>query len=139
MTGPTIVSATLILALGMVGGTLVVAAPLPQTFEEAVAQSDIQESELSDYYESKFMPYFGPRYADIINKCLATITPSEASLSFVIAIDEAGKAIKIYRNGDVSLFRCVEPKLLGDLFPVPPTSPAFSRFKIDFPADLRRK
>lgn len=108
----------------------VAAIGVPDTFDQAELIAAQQRSQFHEYH-GQFMAYYGAKYAAVINNCLAaTKSKPRRQLAFVLVIEQSGKALKILSTGDSRLFACIEPTLMADKFPAPPTSPYMEHFRI---------
>jgi hypothetical protein len=116
----------------------VIAEELVNSFEEAAARGETLEKApaTKEYFSKTLMPYFGQRYAKVLQSCFATVpNPDNASFSFVAAFGSDGRTIRVYRDHETNIFRCVSDSLSKETFPAPPVVPYYLHIAMKFTDD----
>src|SRR5689334_17793297 len=83
---------------------------LANSFAEAAKRGDAQEREPStkNYFTETLMPYYGQKYAPVLQSCFATVLkPDNSGFSFVAAIGADGRVARLYREGETNISRCL--------------------------------
>lgn len=112
-----------------------IADDLPKSFEEAAALGDAQERAAStkDYFSQTLMPYYGQKYAGVLQSCFTTVAkPDGTPFAFVAAIGTDGRIVRLYHHGETNIFICMRDALEKDVFPPPPTSPYYLHIAMNF-------
>jgi len=115
--------------------SLAFADDLAKSFEEASARGDAQQNEAStrEYFTNVLMPYYGRKYAPVLQSCFASVSkPDNSSFSFVAAIGADGRIVRLYRDRETSIFLCMRTTLEKDVFPPPPESPYYLHIEMSF-------
>ena len=108
---------------------------LPATLNEAMKLGDQQEAAEAtrDYHRATLMPYFGNKYSSVFKRCFDTISkPDDRAFAFVVALDSDGRVLRVYRNLETNIFKCLNEKLIEDRFPKPPVAPYFLSIQMKF-------
>ena len=108
---------------------LCMAGDLARTFQEAAALADAQEREAAtkDYFSKVPLPYYGQKYAPVLQSCFATVQqPDSNSFSLVAAIGSDGRVLRIYDDRETNISKCLREAVQRDVFPVPPAFPDLS-------------
>jgi hypothetical protein len=116
----------------------VVADDLANSFDDAVARAEAQEhAALTRGYFTKFLlPYYGRKYAHVLQSCFATVPkPDSSRFSFVAAIGEDGRVLRVYRDQETNIFQCMRESLQNETFPRPPVFPYYLHIQMNFSDD----
>jgi hypothetical protein len=127
-----------IVGLAVVFVTPALADDLANTFEEAAARGEAQKRAAStkNYFTNTLMPYYGQKYAPVLQSCFATITkPDNSHFSFVAAIGADGRIVRLYRDRETNISLCMRDTLEKEVFPPPPASPYYLHIEMNFSDD----
>jgi hypothetical protein len=105
------------------------AAGLPPDLPAAESMATKHEVAHSAYYEQSLKSFF---YENVLNQCVQHSFDDKTPLSFVIAIDESGKAAKTYWSAQTRVGKCLETVVSKTSFPKPPVVPFLVHFDISF-------
>lgn len=108
---------------------------LPDSLEEATKLASEQEGSkaTSDYFTNSLLPYYANKYQGILNQCFATTpAPDSHPFSFVVAINANGTVLRVYRDIETNIFKCINSKLATEHFPKPPVAPYFLHIEMTF-------
>lgn len=111
------------------------AADLANSFQEAAARGDAQEraAATKEYFAKTLMPYYGKTYAPVLQSCFTKVpNPDSSRFSFVVAIGADGQVVRLYRDRETNIFKCMRATLEKDLFPGPPVSPYYLHIQMEF-------
>lgn len=111
------------------------AAELVNSFEEAAARGDALEKAPAtrDYFSKTLMPYFGKKYAPVLQSCFATVpNPDNNAFSLVAAIGADGRTVRVYKDHETNISRCMNDSLSQEIFPAPPVSPYYLHIAMKF-------
>jgi len=114
---------------------LALADDVATSFKDAAARGDAQEraSSTSVYFAKVLMPYYGQKYASVLQSCFATVPkPDSRRFSFVAAIGPDGKIIKMYNDQETNIFLCMRRSLEKEVFPHPPVFPYYLHIEMNF-------
>jgi hypothetical protein len=124
-----------VLSLSFVLAGVCLADDLAPTFEEAAARGDAQEraAATKDYFTKTLMPYFGQKYAPVLQSCFSSVPkPDNSRFSFVAAIGIDGRVLRLYRDRETNIFQCMHDTLEKDQFPAPPVTPYYLHVEMNF-------
>jgi len=124
-----------IITVLILAATSALASDLASSFQEAVAQADIQEKgeATRDYFSKVLLPYYARKYAPVLQSCFATVhKPDSESFSFVAAIGADGRVVRLYDGHETNISRCLRDALKVDVFPAPPVSPYYLHIDMKF-------
>ncbi len=116
----------------------VTAEELVNSFEEAAARGETLEKApaTKEYFSKTLMPYFGQRYAKVLQSCFATVpNPDNASFSFVAAFGSDGRTMRVYSDRETNIFRCMSDSISKETFPAPPVAPYYLHIAMKFTDD----
>jgi hypothetical protein len=108
---------------------------LARSFAEAAALGDSQEraSSTKDYFETKLLPYYGRKYATVLQSCFAKVPqPDSSGFSFVAAIGSDGRVLRLYHDHETNILLCMRSSLESETFPPPPVSPYYLHIDMNF-------
>jgi len=108
---------------------------LAGSFKEAAARGDAQEhaTATKEYFTKTLLPYYGQRYASVLQSCFSKIAmPDDSPFSFVAAIGADGRIMRLYQNHETNIFLCLRDTLAKDVFPAPPVSPYYLHIDMTF-------
>ena len=111
------------------------ASDLARTFDEAVALAENQNKDrASRSYDSlDFKPYYEQKYGPLFVSCLkSTEQPDTSAFSFVVAIAQDGRVLRLYVDRETNMFACAKKTLKDDKFPSPPHAPYYSHISMSF-------
>ncbi|HMD38807.1 MAG TPA: hypothetical protein VKH15_05970 [Candidatus Acidoferrum sp.] len=114
------------------------AAELLSSFEEAAARGDVLEKapKTKDYFSKTLMPYFGKKYATVLQFCFANVSnPDNSPFSLVAAIGADGRTVRIYNDHATNISHCMNNSLSGEIFPAPPVAPYYFHIAMKFADD----
>jgi hypothetical protein len=114
---------------------LVYADALVNSFEEAAERGDAQEraAVTKDYLTKTLIPYYGRKYAPVLQSCFTTVSkPDGSGFAFVAAIGANGRIVRLYRDHETNIFQCMRETLEKDVFPPPPVSPYYMHIEMKF-------
>jgi hypothetical protein len=101
---------------------------LPASYVEAqeLGRRDEAGDATRDYHRDLLLPEFSQRYRAHFRECTATVPqPESTPFSFVAAIGEDGRVIRLWSDRSTNVYQCVRGRLLFDRFPVPPRAPFY--------------
>jgi hypothetical protein len=111
------------------------ASDLASSFREAVARADAQEKgeATRDYFAKTLLPYYGRKYAPVLQSCFATVAhPNSDPFSFVAAIGADGRVVRLFDDRETNISKCMRETLNSDVFPTPPISPYYLHIDMKF-------
>ena len=99
---------------------------LPGNYEEARRLADEHEARpgARESESRTLIPYLGRKYATVLQRCFESLeTPDASTFNVVIALNDKGEVIRIYREKKTNVERCVVKELARDRFPPPIFAP----------------
>lgn len=115
--------------------TISVADDLASSFEQASALAVAQQKNpaVQGYSKRDLMPYYQQKYMPIFQSCLATSGRRDtSSFSFIAAIGNDGRVLRIYTDHETNIFTCARQVLERDELPHPPVSPYYMMVAMTF-------
>jgi len=111
---------------------------LVNSFVEAVARGEAMEKAPAtrEYFSTTLMPYFGKMYSQVLQSCFSSVpSPDNSPFEFVAAIGADGKTLRVYRDHETNIFRCLNDSLAKETFPAPPVVPYYLHIAMKFSDD----
>jgi len=108
---------------------------LASSFKDAACLAEAQNKEPArqTYLQRDLKPYYLQKYGPIFQSCLkSTDRPDRSTFSFVAAIGEDGRVLRVYVDHETNLFACVRQTMQQDEFPHPPVSPFYWHLSMSF-------
>lgn len=108
---------------------------LATSFKEAAALGDAQGKERATqaYIHLDLTPYYQKKYSPVFQSCLASTNNRDTSpFSFVVAIGNDGRVLRLYIDHETNIFACMRQTLQQDKFPTPPHSPYYMHISTSF-------
>jgi hypothetical protein len=124
-----------ILSLVLIAAISAAASDLPSSFRDVVARAEAQEKAPATkrYFSTVLLPYYGQKYAPVLQSCFATVaTPDNSPFSFVAAFGSEGKVLRIYADHETNIYTCLCDALKKEVFPAPPQSPYYLHIDMQF-------
>jgi hypothetical protein len=109
---------------------------LAQGAPEALATSFVQAQEFGrrdesdvatrDFHRNVLLPEFSQRYRVHFRECTRSVpAPESTPFSFVAAIGDDGRVLRIWSDRSTNVYQCVRGRLLFDRFSPPPRAPFY--------------
>ncbi len=124
-----------LLALIIIFSQLSCAKELVDTFQEAktIGISLETDIEIKIQHYDELIPYFIKNYSPILMECFEkTENPDNSPFEMVIALGENGEVIKLYKNHETNISKCLFKALENDNFPKPTVSPYYLYISMNF-------
>ena len=108
----------------------------PPARAQSLADSYVEAQELgrrdekdpltAEYHRNTLLPQFSARYRSHLRDCQAALPqPDHTPFSFVAAIDNEGKVLKLWSDRSAPVYSCLRGRLLFDRFAPPPRAPFY--------------
>jgi hypothetical protein len=79
-----------------------------------------------EYHRNLLLPQFSQRYRALLRECQASLPqPDPSPFSFVAAIGEDGRVLKLWSDRSPPVYSCVRGRLLFERFAPPPRAPFY--------------
>jgi hypothetical protein len=122
-----------LLAAGMGVAATTCAAPataqdLAGSYVEAqgFGRRDEADPKTVEYHRNLLLPQFSQRYRALLRECQASLPqPDPSPFSFVAAIGEDGRVLKLWSDRSPPVYSCVRGRLLFERFAPPPRAPFY--------------
>jgi hypothetical protein len=104
------------------------AEPLANSYVEAqeFGRRDEADPQTAEYHRSVLLPQFSQRYRALLRDCQASLPqPDQSPFSFVAAIGEDGRVLKLWSDRSPPVYSCVRGRLLFERFAPPPRVPFY--------------
>jgi hypothetical protein len=104
------------------------AEPLASSYVEAqeFGRRDEADPKTVEYHRNLLLPQFSQRYRALLRECQASLPqPDQSPFSFVAAIGEDGRILKLWSDRSPTVYSCVRGRLLFDRFAPPPRAPFY--------------
>ena len=124
-----------LLALILIFFQLSCAKQLVDTFQEAksIGSSLETDIEIKIHHYNKLIPYFVENYSRVLMECIEkTKNPDNSPFEMVIALGKDGKVLKLYKNHETNISKCLFTTLENDSFPKPTLSPYYLYISMNF-------
>jgi hypothetical protein len=105
-----------------------VAEPLASSYLEAqeFGRRDEADPKTLEYHRNLLLPQFSQRYRALLRECQASLPqPDPSPFSFVAAIGEDGRVLKLWSDRSPPVYSCVRGRLLFERFAPPPRAPFY--------------
>jgi hypothetical protein len=102
--------------------------PLASSYVEAqeFGRRDEADPQAVEYHRNVLLPQFSQRYRALLRDCQANLPqPDQSPFSFVAAIGEDGRVLKLWSDRSPPVYSCVRGRLLFERFPPPPRAPFY--------------
>ena len=78
------------------------------------------------YHRDVLLPEFSQRYRAYFRECTASEQqPESTPFSFVVAIGDDGRVLRLWSDRSTNVYQCVRGRLLFDRFSAPPRAPFY--------------
>jgi hypothetical protein len=104
------------------------AEPLAGSYVEAqeFGRRDEADPQTVEYHRNVLLPQFSQRYRALLRDCQASLPqPDQSPFSFVAAIGEDGRVLKLWSDRSPPVYSCVRGRLLFESFAPPPRAPFY--------------
>lgn len=104
------------------------AEPLASSYVEAqeFGRRDEADPKTVEYHRNLLLPQFSQRYRALLRECQASLPqPDPSPFSFVAAIGEDGRVLKLWSDRSPPVYSCVRGRLLFERFAPPPRAPFY--------------
>jgi hypothetical protein len=104
------------------------AEPLASSYLEAqeFGRRDEADPRTVEYHRNLLLPQFSQRYRALLRECQASLPqPDPSPFSFVAAIGEDGRVLKLWSDRSPPVYSCVRGRLLFERFAPPPRAPFY--------------
>jgi hypothetical protein len=111
------------------------AEPLATSFVEAqeFGRRDETDPKTVDYHRNVLLPAFSQRYRALLRECQASLPqPDQTPYSFVAAIADDGRVLRVWSDRSAPVFGCLRGRLLFERFPPPPRAPFYLYVHVRF-------
>lgn len=101
---------------------------LAASFVEAkeLGRRDETDPKTVEYHRNVLLPEFSQRYRALLRDCQASLPqPDQTPFSFVAAIGEDGRVLRLWSDRSAPVYGCVRGRLLFERFPAPPRAPFY--------------
>jgi hypothetical protein len=101
---------------------------LATSFVEAqeFGRRDEADPKTVDYHRNVLLPAFSQRYRALLRDCQAGLPqPDQTPFSFVAAIGDDGRVLKLWSDRSAPVYGCLRGRLLFERFPPPPRAPFY--------------
>lgn len=116
----------IVLALGVAANAA--ETPLATSYVDAQEQGrrDEADPQFADYHRNVLLPAFMARYRAHLRECQSTLPePDRTPFSFVAAIGDDGRVLRLWSDRSAPVYPCVRGRLLFDRLPAPPRAPFY--------------
>lgn len=123
-----LVSAGSFMLVAMVFSLPAGAEPLASSYVEAqeFGRRDEADPKTVEYHRNLLLPQFSQRYRALLRECQASLPqPDPSPFSFVAAIGEDGRVLKLWSDRSPPVYSCVRGRLLFERFAPPPRAPFY--------------
>lgn len=87
---------------------------------------DEADPQTVEYHRNVLLPQFSQRYRALLRDCQASLPqPDQSPFSFVAAIAEDGRVLKLWSDRSPPVYSCVRGRLLFERFAPPPRAPFY--------------
>lgn len=102
---------------------------LPSDIDAAIRAAEKSAVENSNYESRSLRPFF---FEHVMNECADLSFSDKTPFVLVLVLDGGGHSLKVYRNPETTVTRCLAERIGQSTFPVPPTAPYFALFDTRF-------
>lgn len=101
---------------------------MPESFVEAQerGRSDEADPKFTEYHRNTLLPAFTQRYRNHLKECQAALPqPDKTPFSFVVAIADDGRVLRLWSDRSAPIYTCVRGRLMFERMPPPPRAPFY--------------
>jgi hypothetical protein len=105
------------------------------TYLDATERSrrDATDPEQRDWYLGSMRPAFRAAFAPALNNCASSVPRSALSgFGLVIVVDASGTVSQLHWKSSNALSECLDPKVRGLRFPIPPKGQFYFGLEAEF-------